>query len=179
MRQSPKWRAEKIARIQHIDQQITEAKKQNLSKEEIEKLERKRGHIADHEKSALSILLFSSCEFGPSVRTRSHKRRFYWYYPDIDQDCIESFRDTLCEEDHYHPNMLDLRGYFERPPFGEPDRNNVPLDIQQNRDAKRLVIFLNCVQSLRATIDHLFANEHIKSWDHLGERLAAYYNSET
>ncbi len=179
MRQSPKWRTEKIARIQHIDKQIAEAKQQDLSGKGIERLEKKRKDITDHEKSALSILLFSTCDFDPSFRTRSHRRRFYWYYPDIDQECIESFRDTLCERDHYHPNMLDLRDYFERSPFGEPDRNNIPPDIQQNRDAKRLAIFLNCIQSLRATIDHLFANENIKSWDHLGERLAAYYNSDT
>ena len=144
----------------------------------LKKLEKERQELTDHENSALSILLFSTCDFDPSFRTRSHGRRFYWYYPDIDQDCVESFRDTLSEKDHYHPNMLDLREYFERPPFGEPDRNNIPLEVQEERNAQRLAIFLNTVQSLKSTIDHLFTNEKIKSWDHLGERLAAYYYSQ-
>jgi len=179
VRQSPKWRTEKIAKVQHIDMRIADAKQKDpVDHSEIEKLEKKREEITDHEKSALSILLFSTCDFDPSFRTRSHRRRFYWYYPDLDLDCIENYKDTLSEQDHYRPNMLDLRDYFERSPFGEPDRNDVPPDIQKNRDAKRLAIFLNCVQSVKATIDHLFAHENIKSWDHLSERLAAYYSSK-
>lgn len=173
---SPAWRTEKIAKVTSLECKLEiESKKKREAEIAIAELKER---LKSLKKSALPILLFTTYEDHSSAWTDIYQRQYFYYLPDLETVHIPETHNDTTEKSNIYPNTLDLRDAFKNYKFGTGYLYPVYLYSSlktDERDKKRWDIFNHAVADLKAVIDHLFACENIPSWDHLRERLAAYY----
>lgn len=173
---SPAWRTEKIAKVTSLEHKLEiESKKKREAEIAIADLKERLKSLKE---STLPILLFTTYEDHSSAWTDIYQRQFFYYLPDLETVHIpEAYNDTT-EKSNIYPNTLDLRNAFKNYKFGNgylfPIYLYSSLDTGE-RERRRWDIFNHAVADLKAVIDHFFACEDIRSWEHLRERLTAYY----
>ena len=172
---NPAWRTEKRNLANDLRDKI------ELKTKELRELEGKiaqlKRTLEEVEISELPILLYACC-YKDDDSGRLDYDHFY-YLPDLQMEKPD--RVTRCiyvkGENHLRPNTLDLRTAFKNCGFPNeivsfaPDFWNVRQNNQSNVD--------KAVKNLVSVIDHLFTCEEIESWQHLRERLVAYYLPDT